>query len=184
MSGSPYHFKSADTGSLVLIQSQTVTNQARASFTTGLDITYSMYLIEVYNIVPQTDATQLNVVFSVDGGSNWLNADYQHTRFANANGSAMAVAGSGSDSVIALGGGLGSATGESFAGRMWLYNPSGAVNYKMIAGDAVYYSSGPNVTRISFGGAYTGAQTAINAISFIMSSGNINGTFVLYGMRS
>ena len=55
-SGNLTGVNSALKGNLVLLSTQTATNQASVSFTTGIDSTYELYIFKFINIVPVTDA--------------------------------------------------------------------------------------------------------------------------------
>jgi len=57
-------------GTLVHIQSQTASNSASISFTTGIDSTYKEYVFYFIDIHPRGD-TSFQFNLSTDGGSNY-----------------------------------------------------------------------------------------------------------------
>ena len=56
---------------MTMILSQTVTDGASISFTSGITSTYGEYIFKCYNINPATDATEFTFNASTDGGSNY-----------------------------------------------------------------------------------------------------------------
>ena len=59
------------TDNLILISSQTASNSANISFTTGLNGTYDLYEFHFIDIHPRTDAVSFNFNMSTDSGSNY-----------------------------------------------------------------------------------------------------------------
>jgi hypothetical protein len=59
------------TGNMVLISSQTASNSATVSFTTGLDSTYKEYQFWFIDIHPRTDNVNFSFNLSTDSGSNY-----------------------------------------------------------------------------------------------------------------
>jgi hypothetical protein len=169
---------------LVLIQSQIASNVAAVDFTKGIDALYDEYVFEGSEIVPQTDGTALHMRFSTDGGSSFLAANYRHSRIINADGSVPAGGGSASDAQIILYNGLGNASVESGSFRVFLHAPASSL-YKLVHSSTtgIVNSNSASSTAVFVSGTYTGATSAINAVRFLMSSGNINGKFKLFGVR-
>jgi hypothetical protein len=62
---------SVATGGMVLISSQTASNSASISFTTGINSTYKEYQFYFINIHPVTDNVQFQFNMSTDAGSNY-----------------------------------------------------------------------------------------------------------------
>lgn len=169
-------------GGLELLSDQTVSAVSAVDFTKFASELYDAYLIQFCDLVPGTDNTDLWLKYSTDGGSNFIAANYRHARYSSVEGAAVVVGGSASDSKILIFAGLGSSTGESASGFLKLGSPSGSL-YKLMTGELTSYSASPALTRTTFGGTYTGAATAINALRIEMSSGTISGKFKLYGVR-
>jgi hypothetical protein len=74
---------SIPTGKLKLISSQTASNSASISFTTGITSTYKAYKFVFSNIVNATDGTSFKFNLSTDSGSNY-NVTKTTTMFYNA----------------------------------------------------------------------------------------------------
>lgn len=58
-------------GSLTLISTQTASNSASISFTTGIDSTYKEYQFWFIDIHPRTDNVYFQFNMSTDSGSNY-----------------------------------------------------------------------------------------------------------------
>ena len=58
-------------GNMVLISSQTASNSASISFTTGIDSTYKEYQFWFVDIHPRTDNVAFTFNMSTDSGSNY-----------------------------------------------------------------------------------------------------------------
>ena len=59
------------TGGMVLISSQTASNSASISFTTGISSTYKEYQFYCIDIHPRTDEVEFEFNMSTDSGSNY-----------------------------------------------------------------------------------------------------------------
>lgn len=176
---------------LVLLGQQTASGTATLDFTGLITSTYDEYLIEGVNLIPATNAVLPWIRFSTDGGTSYdSGANYQwansiqtpsggtgFTAVASATGaSAIIPTGSGNVANTAVGGGL------RFSAR--LYDPLSATAHKALIGDGTFRNSGDsNHYRLNFGGYYISA-TAVNAMRFLFSSGNIaSGTIRVYGIK-
>ena len=177
-------------GNMILISSQTASNSASISFTTGIDSTYKEYQFYFINIRPATDATHFRFNLSTDSGSNY-NVTKTTTHFnafhAEAdNDTSLAyetgwdLAQSTSDQVLCWE--TGSGADECVGGSMQLFNPSSTTYVKhFIANINQYYSANYSINHYVAG--YGNTTSAINAIRFQMSSGNIaDGTIAMFGV--
>ena len=177
-------------GNMILISSQTASNSASISFTTGIDSTYKEYQFYFINIRPATDATHFRFNLSTDSGSNY-NVTKTTTHFnafhAEAdNDTSLAyetgwdLAQSTSDQVLCWETGRGA--DECVGGSMQLFNPSSTTYVKhFIANINQYYSANYSINHYVAG--YGNTTSAINAIRFQMSSGNIaDGTIAMFGV--
>jgi hypothetical protein len=177
-------------GTLVHIQSQTASNSASISFTTGIDSTYKEYQFYFINIRPATDATHFRFNLSTDSGSNY-NVTKTTTHFnafhAEADNDTSLtyetgwdLAQSTSDQVLCWE--TGSGADECVGGSMQLFNPSSTTYVKhFIANVNQYYSANYSINHYVAG--YVNTTSAINAIRFQMSSGNIaDGTIAMFGV--
>ena len=173
-------------GVQVLLSSQTVSNQASVSFTSGIDSTYDEYVFEFFNINPATDGG----VFQFQMGSGY-NTTITST-FFNAvhwenDGSAALGYGAGSDqgqgtSYQDLSYGIGSGSDESLVGELHLFGPSSSTYVKNFYSRIQYYDEDDRSYDVFVGG-FLNTATALSAIDFKMSSGNLDGTIKMYGIK-
>jgi hypothetical protein len=180
---------SVATGNMVLISSQTASNSASISFTTGINSTYKEYQFYFIDIHPRTDSGNFTFNLSTDSGSNY-NVTKTTTAFiafadeANTNTSltyrtADDLAQSTSYQIITTG--IGNGADESFAGSMSLFNPASTTYVKhFISSSNAYDTSNFSVNYYIAG--YGNTTSAVNAIDFKMASGNFDGTILLYGI--
>jgi hypothetical protein len=180
---------SVATGNMVLISSQTASDSASISFTTGIDSTYKEYQFYFIDINPATDQVQFEFNLSTDSGSNY-NVTKTTTFFiAGANeagtdtgleyNTARDLAQSTSNAVINEA--LGNDVDESVGGSMSLFNPASTTYVKHFISDTNNYKFN-NYSHRAFSAGYGNTTSAVNAVRFQMSSGNFDGTILLYGI--
>ena len=177
------------TGNMVLISSQTASNSASISFTTGIDSTYKEYQFYFIDIHPRTDNTEFQFNMSTDGGSNY-NVTKTTTMFRaihNEAGTDAALTYRGGEDLAQstafqnLNLGTGSGADENLAGSLHLFNPASTVFVKhFISNINGYYFD--NYTFNYFVAGYGNTTSAVDAVQFKMSSGNMDGTILLYGI--
>ena len=178
------------TGGMVLISSQTASNSASISFTTGIDSTYKEYQFYFIDIHARASGENFLFNMSTDGGSNY-NVTKTSTNFrayANeANTSTSLSYSTASDLAQStdfqqLMNGVGGGADESGAGYMILFNPSSTTYVKHFISDTNTYNQGGDYSYRSFNAGYGNTTSAINAVRFQMSSGNFDGTILMYGI--
>jgi len=175
---------------LVLLSTQTASASASISFTTGIDSTYDEYIFKFINIHPQTDNVYFNYNFSTDGGSNY-NVTKTTTYFAaehgqDGSGASLAYNGSAdlaqSTNYQYMFVNTASENDQSVAATMHLFNPSSTTFVKHFITVSVGDSTPNYVYNIRTAG-YCNTTSAINAVDFKMSSGNIDdGIIKMYGV--
>jgi len=174
---------------MVLISSQTASNSASISFTSGINSTYKEYQFYFIDIHPRTDTSQFQFNMSTDSGSNY-NITKTTTAFRayadEANSNAGLVYRTGQDlaqstDFQALSEGIGNGADENGGGYMSLFNPSSTTYVKHFISVFQEYNSG-DYTANQFIAGYGNTTSAINAVRFQMSSGNFDGTILLYGI--
>ena len=70
-------------GALTLLEQHTASASSSLDFTTAITSTYDEYLIEFVGIVPATDAVEMQLRMSTNGGSSYdSGANYSDTGFA------------------------------------------------------------------------------------------------------
>lgn len=174
-----YVDSSASSG-LVLISSATASGSASVQFS-GLSSAYSAYVIVILDVLPVTDDSLFNLRTSTDNGASFDSgaSDYGSSRINILAPSSESSANNATAFSIASG--LGNNTNEKYSGTVTVFNPADS-QYTKIISDGIQLDFTPN-TRRTVSGGFRKSTTAVNAIQFIMSSGNIaTGTFKLYGM--
>ena len=175
---------------ITLISSQTANNSASISFTSGLDSTYKAYKFVFVAMHPRTDNVIFQFNLSTDSGSNY-NVTKTTTYFTAYHsegglggilnydaGEDLAQSTAYQDIVYSLG----SDADQNCSGSMTLFNPSSTTYVKHFIARANnnYYI---DYMQDNFIAGYGNTTSAVNAIRFQMSSGNMDGTIYLYGIK-
>ena len=186
---------SVASGAMTLIKTLTASSSGTLSFVDGassvvLDGTYKKYIFKFIDIHPATDGAQLKCNFSVDGGSNYNVTKttavhiHQHGEDdSNANSEYSTerdlAQGTGYQKICKD---LGNGNDESLSGTLHLFEPSSTTFVKhFITRTSSYFGSDRAVDMYVAG--YGNTTTAVNAIDFKMSSGNIDsGIIKMYGV--
>ena len=177
-------------GGMTLISEQTASGSANISFTSGIDSTYDSYVFKFYDIHPSADGQNFSINFSTDGGSNYnvTKTTSFFYAFHKENDSSTALGYDGSIDVAQstsdapLNFSLGSDNDQSLSGTMSLFNPSSSTFVKHFISDTnLNYNSDGSIQGFSAG--YGNTTSAVDAVRFQMSSGNIDsGVIKLYGI--
>jgi hypothetical protein len=183
---------SVPSGSLVLLATNTITSGvSSSSFTSNIDSTYNTYMFKFINIHPATDGAEFQFNGSTDGGSNY-NVTKTTSIFEaghNESGSAsnlnyvtsQDLAQSTAYQIINAN--IGFDNDQSGVAIMYLFSPSSTTFVKHFL--SVNQRCNSNEYTInSYLGGYFNTTSAINAVDFKMSSGNIDsGVIKMYGLR-
>ena len=179
-------------GSLTHIATQTASSSASLSFTSGIDSTYKEYIFYMVNIHAQTDQVNFQFNMSIDGGSNY-NVTKTTTSFRAGNyenDSSTAFAYLDSDDLAQSTGfknltentSMGYDNDQNLGGFLHLYNPSSSTFVKHF----IARTNNAHWIDVSTDGYFAGygnTTSAVDAIQFKMSSGNIDaGTIKMYGV--
>ena len=178
-------------GAMTLLSTQTASGSANISFTSGIDSTYDEYVFKFYNIHPASNTVNLQINASTDGGSNYnvtKTTSYflaYHTE--NDSGTALQyyanrdLAQSTSAQQIVT---IGNTNDDSASGTLTLYNPSSSVFVKhFLSRQQAPTGEATQNCKDTYVAGYFNTTSAINAIQFTMSSGNIDsGVIKLYGI--
>ena len=177
-------------GAMTFISKSTASSSSNISFTSGIDSTYKEYVFIFNNLHPSaTQQFQFNL--SVDGGSNY-NVTKTTTFFRTYGGE---DADDGADLLYQTEFDLAQGTGNAnlyyyggtnnddcWGGYLHLFNPSSTTFVKHFISNI----SGTNgvYEHHHLVAGYGNTTSAVNAIKFEMSSGNIDsGTITLYGIN-
>ncbi len=187
---------SMPSGAMTHIKTLTASSSATLSFVDGssdvvLDSTYPIYLFKFINIHPATNTVYFQFNMSIDSGSNY-NVTKTTTFFRarhqeDDGGSALEyrtaddLAQSTSDQRLNVR--LGNGNDESFSGELTLFNPSSTTFVKHFISKSNEYGDNDQSDN-HFVAGYGNTTSAVDAIQFKMSSGNIDsGTIKLYGIK-
>jgi len=182
---------SVSTGGMVLISSQTASNSASISFTTGINSTYKEYQFWFIDIHPRTDGTTFHFNMSTDGGSNYNVTKTSSAFIAYHNESDVTtglnysttegLAQSTAFQPLSQVGNFSSDADHNLVGSMSLFNPASTTYVKhFIATNS--YNHPSDFQQHLFIAGYGNTTSAINALQFKMASGNMDGTILMYGI--
>jgi len=185
-------------GSMVFIKKLTASSSGTLSFVDGassvvLDSTYKEYMFIFNNMHPATDNVDFMFNLSVDSGSNYNVTKTSAACRAHHNeaddGSPFIRYESTADLAQATGfqgltrEDLGNANDKSVSGFLHLFNPSSTtfVKHFMATTQSVHEADSSDENFVA---GYGNTTSAVDAVQFKMSSGNIDsGTITLYGIN-
>ena len=182
--------------SLTHIKTLTASSSSSLSFVDGssdvvFDNTYPIYLIKFINIHPATDQPTFQFNLSADGGSNYnVTKTSSFFRAHHNEGDTETILGYDTSLDLAQSTGnqimtsaVGGDNDQCMNGTLFIFNPSSTTFVKHFIGHSVI-AEGSDFMRDDYYAGYGNTTSAINAISFQMSSGNIEtGTIKLYGLK-
>ena len=180
-------------GSLVLIATQTASSSSTISFTSGIDSTYKEYIFKFINIHP-ADVSEFQFNLSADSGSNYnvtkTTTFFRPTHRENgADGGityrtpADLAQGTGFQSLTQALGDTAVDNDAGASGYLHLFNPSSTTFVKHFVAE-VQHMHNNDYSMDSFVAGYANTTSAIDAVQFKASSGNIDaGTITLYGIN-
>ena len=166
---------------LALIKSQTASNSATIDFTNIGG--YTSYMIVFESIVPDTAGSTLYLRTSNDNGSTWSSSGYQGGCNALVYSSSSNSNTNSTSSFPLCGSSKNSDANSCISGNAQISNCN-LGNKATISGTSTYTDNGSSNAAMSFYGGKS-AQTGVNALRFLMSSGNISsGVITLYGFKN
>ena len=180
-------------GAQVLLSTQTASSSASISFTTGITSAYKEYVFEYINIHPATDDVHLQFQVSTNGGSSYgvaKTTTYFYAYNEEAGGASSGVSyqtsrdlaqSTSAQQIASL---IGNDADASASGEFHLFNPASTTYVKHFYGTSNSYEISTPYTINNFVGGYINTTTAINAVQFTMSSGNMDaGKIKMYGIK-
>jgi len=175
---------------ITLISSQTASNSASISFTSGLTSTYKAYKF-VFSSIKSRGS---NVFFSFQGDTS-TNTNYNQTITSTTFYSYNAESDGGAVQYVASTdqaqgtafqylnfGTLANNADTSLSGTLQLFNPASTTYVKHFISNTNCMLGGPYSSN-GFGAGYFNTTSAITRIQFKMDSGNFDGTIYLYGIK-
>jgi hypothetical protein len=180
---------SVATGNMVLLSSQTASNSASISFTTGINSTYKEYQFYFINIKPATSASNFTFNGSTDSGSNYnvTKTSSAHRAYHNEGDTYTGLDYSGaglaqSTAFQNICDGMEALSDSNGSGFLTIFNPSSTTYVKHYISSFNIVEPTPECNIMHVAG-YMNTTSAVNAIQFKFGSGNISdGTILMYGI--
>ncbi len=184
-------------GNLVFISRSTASSSASVSITSGIDSTYKEYIFMFNNIHPSTNGANFTFNMSADSGSNYnvtkTTTLFNAYHYENGSSSNLAyitnvdLAQSTAYQPLMSFGDLNNSNDGGLSGYLHLFDPSNTTFVKhfiartILVGGADGANQYANNDHIA---GYGNTTSAIDALDFKMSSGNIDaGTIDMYGVK-
>jgi len=174
---------------MTLITTNTSSDAASSSFTSSIDSTYKLYIFKYYDVNPVTDEVNFTFQANASGGSGFnetITSTFFRAYHDEADSETSIAYATSNDQAQGtayqdLAYGVGNGGDESCAGELHLFNPSNTTYVKH------FYSrsNGYYLNDFSFDyycGGYINTTSAIDEISFKMSSGNMDAVIKMYGV--
>ena len=174
---------------MTLITTNTSTNAASSSFTSGIDSTYKLYIFKFYDCNPATDETNFQFQANAVGASGYgetITSTTFRVRHDEANSYAEMsyetaldqAQGTGFQSIAQN---TGNGADESCVGELFLFNPSNTTYVKHFYARSNSYWKDQVSSELYIAG-YFNTTTAIDDIQFKFASGNMDGVIKMYGV--
>ena len=180
---------SAFGSSMALLSTQTASNSATVSFTSGIDSTYGEYIFKFYNINPaSTAALHFQVNASGQSGYNeTITSTHFHTYHGETASDENLLYNASYDqgqttNYEILHPSLGNGSDECGAGELHLFNPASTTYVKHFYSTLQGYYGG-DYSYMVFQAGYINTTTAIDDIQFKMNSGNFDGKIKMWGVK-
>ena len=186
---------SVSLGAMTLIKTLTASSSANLSFVNGsssvvLDNTYPIYLFKYINMHPATNDVEFyfNTSTNTGGAYNTVKTTtvVRASHAESGSGGALSYI-TGNDEAQSSGaqqiGQSGNDNDQSISGELYLFNPSSTTFVKHFLCQTNYCDHGDE-SHFHFYAGYLNTTTAVDAVQFTMSSGNIDaGIIKLYGIK-
>ena len=177
---------------MVLLSTQTASGSASISFTSGIDSTYGEYIFKYINIHPATNGAEFNLEFSTDGGSSYgltktttffyayHNENGSEALLVNVPSRGMAQSTNAQDLAVNM---RSAGASNSGSGELHLFNPASTTYAKQFQHKFQHMYTTPS-SMVTHVGGYINTTTAVDAVRFTMSTGNIDyGIFKMWGVK-
>ncbi len=166
----------------ILLESKTASSSATLDFTASITSSYDEYIVEFVSIAPATNAAELRMQVSTNGGSTWdTTAGRYYMNSSRATGATWSTYNGGA-SLTALGlcHNIASASPSLGATGALRVLPTGS-GQRWIVGTLHYLPNASDRVVCLVNGDYENGT--FNAMRFLFSSGNIaSGTINVYGL--
>lgn len=176
---------------IALLEQKSAAVSATLDFTLGLDDgDFYQYVFHVRNLRPDTDAANLFLRVSDDGGGTFkagaTDYDFSVASLKANTAGWTAEANSTGANAIRLTTGQGSTSGEGCNGTV-LFGLAVSNGPKSFTGDLTYYDDTPThvLKNAKAMGSYATTNSTINGVRFLFNAGNLDvGSITLFGIRA
>lgn len=177
-------------GAIIFLGSATASSSASLDLTSLISATYDEYILEINDLVVDTNGTTGRLLFSTNNGSTWAATTYNYNIVAYPSGSTSGTSNNSSGTTSFLIGGsytgaaFNTTSGYSWSATIQIRSVNSTSLWKKIYGHGVYAGNNSNATSISewIGGAWE-TITAVNALQVKPSSGLwVSGNARLYAI--
>jgi len=178
-------------GNLIFISKQTASSSSSVSFTSGIDSTYKEYIFYFNNIHPQTDEKAFQFNLSTDSGSNYnvtktttfFRAQHLESGVANVFEYVTADDLAQSTSYQNVSNLCGNDNDQCVSGYLHLFEPSSTTFVKHFMSNVNSCFTNSEATANLYMAGYGNTTSAVDAVDFKFSSGNIDsGEITLFGV--
>ena len=174
---------------MTLITTNTSSGAATSDFTSSIDSTYTLYIFKYYDVNPATDSAKFQFQGSIDGGSNYnvtMTTTFFRANHLEDDSAASLSYSTGMDQAEGtayqtIAQDMANDADASAAGELFLFNPSNTTYVKHWYSKTQFYyvDSG---AYCHFAAGYFNDTNDIDAVSFKMDSGNMDGVIKMYGV--
>ena len=176
---------------MTLITTNTSSGAATSDFTSSIDSTYKLYIFKFIDINPATDSVQFTFQANANGQTDYnetmtsthfwaYQLEDDSTQGINYNAGQDQAQGTAYQPLAYE---IGAGSDENLVGELHLFNPSNTTYVKHFYTTVnCSYQSGFPASTNQFAAGYFNTTTAIDEISFKMSSGNFDGIIKMYGV--
>lgn len=174
-------------GSMVFLSTVTATNAATADVETTFNSTYDNYVIMATGVIGISDARTKLMQLKVSGTyqTSGYRAILQSTAYASG---VQTITAQSSEFILFESHYASTYPNELSDFIVYIRRPSNATTYKTVnflgSGFGAGTASALAAVSVYGGGSYTGGTGAITGVRFLCSTGNITGTFRLYGIKN
>jgi len=168
----------------------TASNAASIEITSGIDGTYDEYMFVMTDMFPHTNGENMRVTFSTDGGTGYgltkTSAFFHAQHYESGSGGSVSYDSSYDSAQSTAAQNLTYSTGgdadQSYSGIMRLWQPSSTTFQKHFYVRGNHSMADDRSSDVTVVG-YINTTTAVDAVKFLFSSGNISGTIQMYGIE-
>jgi len=177
-------------GDVVLLSDTDHSNVASVEITSGITSTYGEYIFKLYNVNPATYNTDFDVQFNASGQSGYnetITSTYFKAKHFEDDSSAGVEYAAAEDQAQGTSGqrlidDVGNGADEGHFVELHLFNPSSTTYVKHFIARSNFMHSASGSFN-SYVAGYINTTAAITDIRFIFSSGNMDATVKMWGVK-